>query len=257
MRCLTVAAVVLALQAIAPPAAAEDPHLSPEETRARWRDRLAGRHFISSVRLRYRYAEKEEERTLSVWRDDDPAGGERLMARFEEPPRLRGFGLLYLEHEGRPNDYFIYQPATGRVRRIPEGTASQDIYGVDLEFLAFGVAQSVLARPERVELVELDGREVYRLEEHAIQANQRFDHRIAHLDRETFVPVRVEHRRADATVLVATTEKVEVVQGIPTPVRTRFVRPREGTEVVMEVESIDYQTPIPGLFFSTLALVKR
>lgn len=257
MRRVVRIALALAALGSALPAWADDPPLSPEEARARWRERLAGRHFTSSVELRYRYGQKREERVLSVWRDDDPDRGERLMARFESPPDLRGFGLLYLEHEARPNDYFVYQPATQRVRRISETTANEDIYGVDLEYLGFGVAQHVHSRPQSVQVVSLDGREVYRLEERALEGNQRFDRRVAFLDPETFLPLRVEHRRGDATVLVATTEEVEVVQGVPTPVRTRFVRPREGTEVVMEVASIDYQKPIPGAFFSTLALVKR
>jgi hypothetical protein len=253
-RGLLIAALAL-LGVVASSSLAGEP-LTPEEARTRWRERLAGRHFAASVQLAYRYGEDKETRSISVWRDD-PKRGERLMARFETPPEMRGFAILYLEQPGRPNDYFIYQPELRRVRRISERTASEDIYGVDLEVLAFGVAQNVPTRAESLETLDLDGRPVLRLVERALEANQRFDTRIAHLDPKSFLPLRVEHVREGATVLIATTEESAVVQGVATPLRSRFVRPLESSEVVMVVESIDYEKPIPGAFFSTLSLVNR
>ena len=50
--------------------------------------------------------------------------------------------MLFLEQQTRPNDYFLYQPELRRVRRLPEAVANDDVYGIDLEFLGFGVAQS-------------------------------------------------------------------------------------------------------------------
>jgi hypothetical protein len=248
--------LLAALLAAAPSARAEAPRLSPDEVKTRWAERLAGLHFVASVTLHYQMPGSTETRLLSVWRDDS-ARLERVMARFEAPPPMRGFGLLYLQQSGRPNDYFVYQPEIGRVRRIAETTASQDIYGVDLEFLGFGVAQSQPTEPESVRIEKLDGREVYRLEERSRAPQQRFDRRIAYLDAETFVPLRVEQHREGELALVATTEEWRLVQGVPTPMLTRFRRPKEGSEVTLVVESIDYAAPIPGIFFSTLALIKK
>jgi hypothetical protein len=230
--------------------------LSPDEARTRWRERLAGRHFVANVRLTYRIGTTEEERVLTVWRDDAGAG-ERFMARFEQPPRLRGFSILFLEQPGKQNDYFVYQPELRRVRRIAERTASEDIYGVDLEVLAFGVAQSVRTRCESLEPAAIDGKTALRLVERALDDNQRFDRRITHLDPETFLPLRVEHRRGGETVLVAVTEESATTQGVTTPRRTLFSRPHDSAQVLMTVESIDFEKPIPGAFFSTLALVPR
>ena len=50
--------------------------------------------------------------------------------------------MLFLEQADRPNDYFLYNPEQRRVRRLPESIANDDVYGIDLEFLGFGVAQS-------------------------------------------------------------------------------------------------------------------
>lgn len=263
-RWLRLAALAL-LVAAAPARAGEPPMpdaaragepLTPDAARARWRERLAGRHFTASVRLSYTHLDNRSTRWVSVWRDD-PKGGERVMVRFDAPPAMRDFALLYLEQAGRPNDYLIYQPELRRVRRISERTASEDIYGVDLEVLAFGVAQNVRTRVESLERLDEDGRPVLRLVERALESNQRFDTRIAYLEPGSFLPLRVEHLREGATVLVATTEERADVQGVATPMRSRFVRPLESSVVEMVVEAIDYEKPIPGAFFSTLSLVHR
>jgi hypothetical protein len=44
--------------------------------------------------------------------------------------------------------------------------------------------------------------------------------------------------------------------GIPTPAETRYERPLDQTVVHMRVEWVDYQSPIPEIFFSTLQLTK-
>ena len=75
------------------------------------------------------------------------------MARFEEPPDLRGLGLLYIENQDGANEYFLYQPATRRVRRIGQSLAREDVYGIDLEYLGFGLA---VGEPTRAESVAPD-----------------------------------------------------------------------------------------------------
>lgn len=243
---------------VAATAALADPTpLSGAEVRERWASRLDGRHFTSTVQLTVTQYGKEENRELVVWRDDEHGSNERLMARFESPPYLRGFALLYLENPGGPNDYFVYQPELERVRRVSRETARQDVYGVDLEFLGFGIAQDEPTEVESLELTKLGNTVAYRLVEKARADNPRFDRRITEVDRATFVPLRTEHQRDGRTVLVATSEEIGVVQGIPTPLRVRFERPADDSEVVMAVRSIDYEKAIPGAFFSTLSLLKR
>lgn len=200
---------------------------------------------------------KQEDRRLLVWRDDEAGKGERIMARFQAPPDLRDFGLLFLENDGRPNDYFVHQPELRRVRRVSESVVSQDIYGVDLEFLGFGVAQSVRTEPDELKAGEIDGRAAWGLTERAIDPNPRFDERLTWIDAATFVPLHTEHRRGGKPVLIAHVLRLDPIQGIPTPVESVFERPGTGERVHMVVRKIDYQTPIAPDFFSTLALIKR
>jgi hypothetical protein len=230
--------------------------LSAEQVKQRWHSRLDKRHFRADVRLEVSLGGTREERRLVVWRDDDGQGGERVLVRFEAPPDLRNVGLLYLENTERANDYFLYQPATRRVRRLPETLANEDVYGIDLEFLGFGVAQGEPTRVESLSREETGGRASYRLTERALRPNPRFERRITWLDAETFIPLRTEHQREGRLRLVALTESVENVQGIATPRRISFERPTEGTDVRLEVVAVDYEAPIPDDYFSMLALVK-
>jgi hypothetical protein len=219
-------------------------------------ERHDGRAFTAKVTVRIRHRDIDEARHMEVWRDDK-GGLERLMARFDAPPEIRGLGLLYLEQSGRSNDYFVYQPGTKRTRRVPETMVREDVYGVDLEYLGVGVAQLEPTRVDSVAEAVLDDRPAIRLEEHAERPGARFDRRVVWLQPDTFVPLRTEHYRGDQLVLVAITERIEAVQGVETPRRVRFERPLDRQIVEMEVEAVDYVSRIPEAFFTTMRLVQQ
>ena len=197
-----------------------------------------------------------EERVMRVFRDDTGGSNERVLIRFDAPPDLRNVGLLYLEHAGQPNDYFLYQPTLRRIRRLPEAIADDDVYGIDLEFLGFGEAQTAPTTLDAMQRETLDGRAVFRLEESASSPNRRFEQRVTWVDAETFVPLRTEHRRDGRVVLVAETLEVGEVQGVVTPRRMRFQKPVEKREVQLYIDSVDYEAPIPEEHFSAITLTK-
>jgi len=249
------ATVALGLAALAGSSAA-DPAPSPAEAQRRFAGRLDGRHFTARVLLVHEVAGKREQRSLTVWRDD--AGGhERLMARFEEPPDMRGLGLLYLENAGRPSDYFLYQPATGRVRRVAEALAREDVYGIDLEYLGFGLAEREPFEAVSLEAERLGERETLRLVQQPAGGSARLDRRVLWLDPESFVPLRVVHERAGARILDGATEEIRSIQGVQTPWRMVFDQPGRAERVTLQLDAIDYEAPVADSYFSTLALIKR
>lgn len=226
--------------------------------KSRWSHRLDSRHFVARVVLQIERDNKREERRLDVWRSDDPATHlEKVMLRFERPEDMRGLALLYLERKGRPNDYFLFQPALQRVRRIPEAFAKQDVYGVDLEYLGLGGALLTPTEVESVEPTTLDGRRVYLLTEHALEQSPKFERRRVWLDAATFVPWKVEHELQGEVTLCGVTESVAVAQGVATPLRIRFDRPLSEQVITMTVDRVDYEEPIPEDFFTTFTLVKE
>ena len=254
---LLVPALLLVLSGGPPPSAASDlAPMTPAEVKERWHSRLDGRHFAARVRLEMNMAGLRESRRLIVWRDDRDGRDERVLVRFEQPPDLRNVRLLYLEHGDQPNDYFLYQPSTRRVRRLPQSVANDDLYGVDLEFLGFGVAQTEPTEVEAVSRVFLHGRPAYRLTERARDRNSRFDRRTTWIDAENFVAVRTEHELDGREALVAEALELATIQDVPTPVHMSFRREGGKREVELYVEDVDYRSAIPDEYFSVMALVR-
>jgi len=230
--------------------------LGAEAVKKRWHSRLAGMHFSARVHLSMDMGGIHEERELLVWRTDEAVGAERVMVRFTQPESVRNVGVLFLEQQGRPNDYFLYQPELRRVRRLPESVANDDVYGIDLEFLGFGVAQSEPTEILGMQQEMLDGRATYRLRERALRENPRFDERLTWIDAASFIPVRTEQFRAGAKRLVARTTEIRDVRGVATPVQMQFENDLDKRRVLLRVAEVDYDVPIPEEYFSTLALVR-
>ncbi len=249
--------LAFALAALAAPARAEEAvPLSSADVASRWHGRLSNAHFTATVRMQMDLGGLREERVLRVYRDDEGGRNERVLIRFDAPADLRNVGLLYLEQAGRPNDYFLYQPAMKRIRRLPQSIADDDVYGIDLEFIGFGVAQSAPTEILGMTRETLAGRAVYKLEERASVPNPRFELRRTWIDAQSFIPVRTEHLRDARVVLSAETLEVAVVQGIATPKRMRFHKPIEKREVLLTVDTVDYRAPIDDEHFSALALLR-
>ena len=251
--------MVLALAAALPAAAATDDDALPltrEDVRRRWHGRLDGRHFVARIRMVVDLGGLKEERRLSVYRADAETNAERVLIRFDAPPVLRNLGLLYFEQTDRPSDYFLYRPAVRRVRRLQADTVSENLYGIDPEFLGFGIARTVPTRVVAMDTVRIRGRRAYRLLERAREPNRRFEERSVWIDAETFVPLRTRQLLNGREVLRAETLEVRLVQGIPTPVRMHFECPHDGIQVDLVVEDVDYESPIPEDVFSVFSLTR-
>lgn len=229
---------------------------SPEEIRRAWQSGMDGRQFSAHVLISVKIRGRVEERRLLIWRDDVDGDRERLYARFESPYDLRNLAILYIENGDRSNDYFMYQPELDRIRRISDAVARQDIYGVDLEYLGFGIAQSEPTEVERCEFVEVEDRRLVRVRERAQRWNPRFDTRVNWIDPTTMLLVRTEHYRHDRLRLLGRTVEVGEVQGVTVPKRIVFERPMAEEIVTMVVEGLDFQAGIPPDVFSTLNLLK-
>ena len=238
------------------PAADDAVPVSRNEVQRRWHSRMDGRHFVARIRMEVDLGGLHEDRSLTVHRDDANGSAERVMIRFEAPPALRKLGLLYFERADQPNDYFLYRPSVRRIRRLQESAVTGNLYGIDPEFLGFGIAETEPTKIKSMKIVRLRGRHAYRLTENARKANSRFDTRTVWIDRDTFIPLRTEHELNGRSVLIAKTLEIREVQGVPTPVRMHFERPLDGTRVDLVVETVDYERPIPEDVFSVFNLTK-
>ena len=92
----------------------------------------ADTHQQMTLRLRSDGREVQRQRIEVVTATEE--GRLRALARFTAPPDLRDTALLVLEQEGRPDDYFLYLPALGRVRRVSGAQRSDSFMGTDLTY---------------------------------------------------------------------------------------------------------------------------
>jgi len=197
-----------------------------------------------------------EKRRMRIFRDQVD-GAERVMIRFEAPEDLRDVGLLYMEQKDRPNDYYLYLPASKRVRRLPKSVAVQDLYGIDPEFLGFAVAETDPTEAVSFSVEMKRNQLTYRLEERALVEDSRFTRRITWIDADTYVPLRTEHRQGEQTVLIAVATDSRNIQGVHTPTRMTFERLDADRKIELRVLEVDYEKPIPPEYFATMALFKR
>ncbi len=255
-RQLAPLAALLALGGAIRSSAGDAVPLDASQVKRSWHARLDSRHFSAEIALEMHLGGLEETRELRVWRDDVGTESERIMVRFESPPDLRNVALLYMEHADLPNDYFLYQPSIRRIRRLPETIANDDVYGIDLEFLGFGVAQSEPTEIDSMSRVILNGVSTYKLVERATRSNPRFDRRSTWLDRDTFVALRTEHERAGRLVMIAQVRDVQWIQGVPTPMLVDFERLDTKRRVQLRVHRVDYERAIPESYFTAMALLR-
>jgi hypothetical protein len=253
---LVAGAIALAWSASSGRAGTDARPASAAEVQRSWHERLKGRHFTAHITIEMNLGGMDENRELVVYRDDE-ASKERLMIRFESPPDLHGSALLYLEQQDRPNDYFIYQNSARRVRRVPKVAVDEDVYGIDLEFLGFGVSKVMPTRVDSMKLESVNGRQAYRLEETPLAENVHFDHRVTWIDSSTFVPLRTEQRLKGELVLVAETNEIRDIQGLPTPAKMHFEVIKGKRSIMLSVRDVDYQQPIPDSAFSIINMASR
>jgi len=134
LRCALLCGIA-ALPAAPGAAEADDARpLAPAELLRQAFDRRYGAdtHQQMTLRLRSGGREVQTQRIEVVTKME---GGQlRALARFTAPPDLRDTALLVLEQDGRPDDYFLYLPALGRVRRVSGAQRSDSFMGTDLTY---------------------------------------------------------------------------------------------------------------------------
>lgn len=228
-------------------AGAVAPGPDAQEVAKRWAGRLTGRHYTANVT--FTMQDVGERRMTIRW--DDSQRRERLLVRMDWPEASRGNSFLMLENLDRPNEYYFYSTARASigVHRLKNINRGNPFAGGEFDYLHFRVARQGRPVAKQVESAVLDGRKVYVLTEEADAMH--FEKRKIWLDAETYVPLRGEYWRAGNQFLVAETEEVREIQGVPTPIRIRFSYPlRPGESAVWEVESIDYDRPILDSYFA-------
>lgn len=136
MRPVLALAFAALLAVVSGGAGAED--TAPAESPAALLDRafqnLYGDDFVQVLSLStQRRGSQAMVRRIQLLRKQSEQPGKAIV-RFLEPPEVRRTAVLILESSARYDDFFVFLPALGKVRRISSGQRADSFFGTDLAY---------------------------------------------------------------------------------------------------------------------------
>jgi len=194
------------------------------------------------------------ERVMDQFSKQDASGNNRTLIVFHEPASVRGTRFLTIENPGRDNDQWIFLPGLNRVRRIAAAEGSGSFVGSDFSY------DDIAAAARRIELdthrflrtERLHGRECYVIESIPKDAGFQYSKMIQWIDRETFVPHKIElFDRRGTLVKILEILELREVQGRLSPMVTRMSTLASGSSTTINVMELRYDAPIPEGVFTT------
>jgi hypothetical protein len=193
--------------------------------------------------------ERRQMRQFVVLRRDREDGGDQdFLVFFSRPADVRGTVFLVQKHVDRDDDRWLYLPGLDLVKRISAGDKRTSFVGSHFFY------EDVSGRnpnEDEHELLETTDEHYVLRHRPKEPATVEFEHYTTWVDRETFLPVRIEYtdetgevyRRVEAV-------DVETVEGHPTVMRSRISDLETGGYTLMEFRKIDYDLGIPADVFS-------
>lgn len=126
---------VLLLSGAAPGGAATSPELSARDVLETARDKQFPKNAVTDLTMTLINKRGHERvRKLNTMRKDYGDGESKSVAYFLSPADVKGTAFLVWEHEGKPNDVFIYLPALKKIRRIASEQKHQSFMGSDFSY---------------------------------------------------------------------------------------------------------------------------
>jgi outer membrane lipoprotein-sorting protein len=192
------------------------------------------------------------EQEIEQFSKDGPRGN-RVLIVFHRPRSVAGTRFLTMENPGREDDRWIFQPARGRVQRVPAADGSKSFVGTDFSNDDIsstdrdaGLDSHSLLREE-----DLGGNPCYVIQSVPKDSSYQYSKMIQWIDRNTRVCHKIE-LYDKRNVLVKTLEilKLEDKDGRLSPMQTRMTNHAAGTYTQINVDSIRYNAPIPEGFFT-------
>ena len=214
----------------------------------------AGKDGRSEARMIIRDAQgREQRRQFTVLRRNVAAGGDQdFLVVFSRPSDVRGTVFLVKKHMDRDDDRWLYLPGLDLVKRVAAGDKRTSFVGADYYY------EDVSGRrpnDDEHELIETTD-EYYVLEHRPLDPSVvEFDSYMTWIDRETFIPMKIEYADAGGKVFrrVEVTEVADV-QGYPTVTKSRVSDLDSGGHTDMQFRFIAYDTGVPDDVFTERSL---
>jgi hypothetical protein len=186
-------------------------------------------------------------------------GNSKTIARFTDPPEVRGVGLLSINEGGATDRQWLYTPAIQRVRRIAAQERRQRFIGTDFtnEDMAERVIEDfsykLLGEGEEVE-----GRRTYKIEARPISPDKsQYSYLYIWTPQDIPYSVLVEmYDKQGQRQRILKASNLEKISGIWVARRVEMSTPAEGTKTVLTLEDVRFNTGLKEEMFTQQALEK-
>jgi hypothetical protein len=172
---------------------------------------------------------------------------------FRSPASVKDTRFLQVENEDRANDKWIYLPALRTTRRIASAEGDKSFMGTDATY------DDMETREVEADTHDLMGEETvgsydcYKVKSVAKDlSNSQYGYRISYIDKNSFVPVKIEmFDKHEEPCKVLTVETLKQQDGYWIPFCNLMVDLQSGHSTRLTILQIQLDKPISSKLFST------
>ena len=192
-------------------------------------------------------------RIVEGWGMDNDQDLQRAVIVFHRPASVQGTRFLLVENQNRDDDQWIYLPALQRVRRIAASEGGQSFMGTDYTYDDLKTRQVDDDTHSLLREETLDGFDCYVVQSVPKDlGNAQYSKRIQWVDRQSWVPVKMELYDKDGTLeKVNRVEELKKVQDYWTPMKSIMENVQSGHATTITIQKILYNENLPQGMFST------
>jgi hypothetical protein len=176
--------------------------------------------------------------------------GNAILTVILEPDDVKGVGLLMREQKDRPDEQWMYLPATRRVRKILPVSAYESFVGSDFTFADLGF---VNLRDRKFSLLgeeTIAETPAYKVQEVMAGPHYYYSRIVSWVAKDTMLPLERDYY--DAANQLWKTELYQdtaVISGVPTVLRIRMEDKFQGASIELRVSEVGYDATIPDDLF--------